>query len=379
LTARVPLSILLHDCILSQAPSCDWGGPGDYRPVVKAFRYWFDPVCLSACLLYAVNRWLIEPVCKWPFLHEHFNDLLLIPAALPLVLGLQRWLGLRNHDLPPMPSEIFRHLVIWSLVSELLGPLIFPWAVGDILDVFAYALGGLAAGVWWNQRALVGRLKESVRPSQTAQFDRIAGYYDWMETLLAGRKLERCRNAFWDEIPFLENALLVGEGHGKFLASLLQRDPGVRVTCVDASSRMLEIARQRLISAALPADRVEFIRAELPAWNPPAGRYDLLATHFFLDCFPGEELAGVVNCLREAARPGAYWLVSDFQIPGTGLRRLRARIIHRLMYGFFRVVTKLPASALVAPQPFLRQNGFVRVRRAEFDWGLLCAELWKRA
>jgi hypothetical protein len=48
------------------------------------------------------------------------------------------------------------------------------------------------------------------------------------------------------------------------------------------------------------------------------------------------------------------------------------------MYGFFRIVTKLPASALVCPQPFLGRNGFVRVRRAEFDSGLLCAELWKR-
>jgi hypothetical protein len=49
------------------------------------------------------------------------------------------------------------------------------------------------------------------------------------------------------------------------------------------------------------------------------------------------------------------------------------------MYGFFRVVTKLPASSLVSPQPFLRQHGFVRVRREEFDHGLLSTELWKRA
>jgi ubiquinone/menaquinone biosynthesis C-methylase UbiE len=142
---------------------------------------------------------------------------------------------------------------------------------------------------------------------------------------------------------------------------------------------MLEIARKRLLSAALPLNHVEFICAELPAWNPPAERYDLVATHFFLDCFPREQLAEVIKTLQRAARPGGWWLVSDFQIPRTGLRRLRAQIIHRLMYGFFRVVTKLPASALVSPQPFLRQSGFVRVRHAEFDWGLLCAELWKRA
>ena len=218
-----------------------------------------------------------------------------------------------------------------------------------------------------------------MRPAPTARFDHLARHYDLMEMLLAGGKLERCRNAFWDEMPVFKNALLVGEGHGKFLASLLRRNPCAQVTCVDASARMLEIARKRLLRAALPLNRVQFIRAEVPAWTPPAECYDLVATHFFLDCFPREQLAAVIASLQKAARPGAWWLLSDFQIPGAGLKRLRARAIHRLMYGFFRITTKLPASALIPPQPFLRQNGFVRVRRAEFDWGLLCAELWKRA
>ena len=221
-------------------------------------------------------------------------------------------------------------------------------------------------------------MTDALQPAPTAQFDHLARHYDFMETLLAGRKLERCRNAFWDEIPAVESALLVGEGHGKFLKSLLQRNPSVQVTCVDASARMLEVARKRLLRAALPIDHVQFIRAEVPAWNPPAERYDLVATHFFLDCFQRDQLAAVVSSLRRATRPGAWWIVSDFQIPRAGLKRLRALVIHRLMYGFFRIATKLPASALVLPQPFLRQNGFVRVSRSEFDWGLLCAELWKR-
>ena len=346
---------------------------------MKTFRYAFDPLCLSACFLYCANRWLIKPVCGWPYIHQHFDDLLLIPAALPIILGLQRRLKLRNHDRPPTVTEIFGHFLIWSIISEWLGPAIFSGPVSDTLDVLAYAMGAVVAGVWWNRKVVLSRVKDALQPASTARFDHLAKHYDLMERLLAGGKLERCRNAFWDEISPVENALLVGEGHGKFLASLLQRNPSVQVTCVDASARMLEVARQRLLRAALPLDRVQFIRAEVPAWNPPAERYDLVATHFFLDCFPRDQLAAVISSLRRAARPGAWWLVSDFQIPRAGFKRLRALVIHRLMYGFFRVATKLPASALVLPQPFLRQNGFVRVSRSEFDWGLLCAELWKRA
>jgi ubiquinone/menaquinone biosynthesis C-methylase UbiE len=160
---------------------------------------------------------------------------------------------------------------------------------------------------------------------------------------------------------------------------LVKRNPLAQVTYVDASGKMLEIARERLIRAALPIDRVRFIRAELPAWKPPAKSYDLVATHFFLDCFPHEQLVTVINTLQESAQPGGCWLISDFAIPQAGFRRIRARIIHRLMYSLFRLFTKLPASALVPPQPLLRQSGLTRVCRAEFDRGLLCAELWRRA
>jgi hypothetical protein len=217
---------------------------------VKTFRYVLDPLCLLACSLYAINRWLIEPVCKWPFLHEHFDDLLLIPAALPVVLGLQRWIGLRNHDRPPSLPEIVGHFLIRSLVAEALGPFIFPWTVGDALDVTAYSLGALAGAVWWNRSTIAGWIADALRPSATARFDSLAKHYDWMESLLAGAKLEKCRNAFWNDIPPFENALLVGEGHGRFLASLLQHNPDAKVTCVDASASMLDISRRRRRAAS---------------------------------------------------------------------------------------------------------------------------------
>ena len=56
----------------------------------------------------------------------------------------------------------------------------------------------------------------------------------------------------------------------------------------------------------------------------------------FLDCFPREQLAAVINSLGKAARPGACWLVSDFQIPEAGLKRLRGRMIHWLSMRFPR-------------------------------------------
>ena len=42
-------------------------------------------------------------------------------------------------------------------------------------------------------------------------FDLLAPHYRWMEFILAGEKLQRCRTAFLDELPAARNILLVGE------------------------------------------------------------------------------------------------------------------------------------------------------------------------
>src|SRR5262245_22366690 len=86
------------------------------------------------------------------FLRGHFNDLLLIPCALPLVLWLQRRFDLRKHDGPPTWSEIALHVTLWSVLFEGIGPH-FLRVTGDVFDVLAYVIGGLLAGVWWNLAA----------------------------------------------------------------------------------------------------------------------------------------------------------------------------------------------------------------------------------
>lgn len=114
------------------------------------FRYGADPLCLLACIAYGINQFGLKPRLSWQFLHTTFNDLLLIPAALPFVLWLQRRFRIRNHDGFPTWSEILLHWAIWSVICEGLGPRLFPWAIADPWDIAAYAIGALFAGVWWN-------------------------------------------------------------------------------------------------------------------------------------------------------------------------------------------------------------------------------------
>ena len=335
---------------------------------MKRFGYWRDALCVGGCLLYALNRWIVTPRADSAFLSGHFNDLLLIPCALPLFLQVQRQLGWRNHDAPPRAVEILFHLLVWSVLFEVIGPHLMQ-TIGDPLDVAAYATGGLLAGIWWNRERLLTR-----RPG----FDSLAPFYRIMEFVLAGGKLHRCRLACLEEARTAKHILLVGEGHGRFLEVCARKFPEATLTCVDASRAMLRIAEQRWRAAGGKAESVEFIHAELPTWQPPAKRYDLIVTHFFLDCFPGEQLARIVESLSNAAAPGARWLVADFAVPERGWRRWRARLILSLAYAFFRRATALKARRVTAPDPFLAHAGFRLATRRTMEWGLLQADLWVR-
>ncbi len=116
---------------------------------MNRFRYAFDPLCLLACAAYGVNRWIVPHAWKGWFLKDYFDDILFIPAALPLILWLQRRTGLRPTDVRPRWSEIIFHLVVWSVAAEVIAPHFFARAVGDPWDVVAYAGGALVAGLFW--------------------------------------------------------------------------------------------------------------------------------------------------------------------------------------------------------------------------------------
>ncbi|WP_395746186.1 hypothetical protein [Prosthecobacter sp.] len=115
------------------------------------FRCFRDSLFLTGWLAYGINRCFIKPHVGSGFMMFHFNDLWLIPCALPPVLWLHHRLGLRAQEGPPRPGEIAGHLVFWSLLFEWLLPHITSRTGGDPADVVAYAAGALVAGLWWNR------------------------------------------------------------------------------------------------------------------------------------------------------------------------------------------------------------------------------------
>lgn len=114
-----------------------------------AFRYLRDPVFLVALALFASNELLLKQLSSAPFIHHHFNDLLLIPCALPPLLQLHATLGLRTNPAAPRAAEVIGHLIVWSMLFEFVGPQLAQHATGDTRDVACYWLGGGLAWLAW--------------------------------------------------------------------------------------------------------------------------------------------------------------------------------------------------------------------------------------
>jgi len=128
---------------------------------MNRFGYLHDRLFGFSLAAYALNRLVILPYLgsfvrahlpwAWPFLHGHFDDLLLIPAALPVVLWLQHVTALRPHDRPPSWPEMLGHLAVWSVIAKVVGPFWLHIGVADPWDLLCFAGGGIAAMLWWHR------------------------------------------------------------------------------------------------------------------------------------------------------------------------------------------------------------------------------------
>jgi Methyltransferase domain len=209
-------------------------------------------------------------------------------------------------------------------------------------------------------------------------FNRLARLYRWMEFFSFGPWLALTRRTFLAQFTQTRRALVLGDGDGRFTASLLRANPSVQVDAVDASPAMLHALLRR---ARPHADRVNISPADVRAWQPPvsAPPYDLIATHFFLDCLTTPEIRSLAATLRPAVSPSALWVVSEFAIPPGWRGRLFAGPLVAALYAAFGLLTGLAVRTLPDHASALQQAGFTLLHRRSRVGGLLIAELWSAA
>lgn len=213
-----------------------------------------------------------------------------------------------------------------------------------------------------------------------ADFDPLAGPYRWMEYFSFGPLLQRCRCALLDRTAGARHALVLGDGDGRFTRSLLTRNPSVQIHAIDGSPAML---RALLHRAGPDASRVVTEQADLREWlperDPRQAGYDLIASHFFLDCLTTEEVRTLAATVRKTTAPDAIWLVSEFIIPPKGFGKLIAVPLVAILYWSFAKLTGLEVRSLPDHSTALQGAGFTLIEQRNLLFGLLVSEEWTTA
>jgi SAM-dependent methyltransferase len=198
-----------------------------------------------------------------------------------------------------------------------------------------------------------------------------------MEYFSFGPYLQQCRKLRIPEMGTYRRAIEYGDGDGRFLAELVRRVPSIQVVAVDASRDMLRQTARRLC----PGGHVRLVHADALGCDPAAfseAPFDLIVTHFFLDCFDEAEIASLVSRVNGGTEDQALWVVSDFAIPGRLAARLAGTLIVRGLYLAFALLTGLKARRLPDHGRVMREAGWILEDRRELLLGLLISESWRR-
>ncbi len=225
------------------------------------------------------------------------------------------------------------------------------------------------------------RLRCQPTPARTPNFDRLARLYSWLEWMTFGPGLSRCRCWFLGDLASRRRALVFGDGDGRFTARLLAANPAITVSAVDASAAMLRLLASR---AGPHADRVHTSKIDARSWSPAPSKYDsafgppydLVISHFFLDCLTTEEIHSLARTVRGAVCSHAVWVVSEFAIPPGWFGNMVALPLVSVLYRAFGWLTGLEVRRLPNYAQALHAAGFSLERRRGWLGGLLSSELW---
>jgi hypothetical protein len=142
---------------------------------------------------------------------------------------------------------------------------------------------------------------------------------------------------------------------------------------------MLAVLRQRARRSCRSADiRLSTTEADIRKFTPAEKDYDLIVSHFFLDCLTDGEVRALAERLTPHMTQNAGWLVSEFAVPEKGWKRLGARFLTRSLYVAFSVLTQLRVRQIPNYAQAFNDNRLQRTKKAVFLGGVLVAEVWER-
>lgn len=182
-----------------------------------------------------------------------------------------------------------------------------------------------------------------------------------------GKTLDHAQKFPLDFIEPDVSVLILGGGSGELLNTLLQKHPTVSVDYIDLSPNMIELAKRKTGNPL----SVNFITGT--EQNIPSRTYTVVITNFYLDLFSDKRLNEVIDIIKPRLSDNVIWLATDFISEKTW-----HRIFLKVMYVFFKIITRIEAGSLPDWQSALSHAGFREVKSKNFYGGFIKSSVYKR-
>lgn len=207
-------------------------------------------------------------------------------------------------------------------------------------------------------------------------YDRLARYYQAMEYLVFGGQLQKARIRLLDDLPPSQNVLVLGDGDGRFLSSLVSHHPRISALSVDQSEQMLALQRHRL-SKVEHEGQIVFQADDVRRLILPQGHFCGIVCNFFLDCFTYEVLLEQLPLWLEWVKPNGFFHFVDFRLPDSGWQRLAGSMVLGGLHHFFRFQTGLSNRRLPEFEKLFSELRIKKELSVLSMGGLMTSELYR--
>lgn len=162
----------------------------------------------------------------------------------------------------------------------------------------------------------------------------IGPLYDFLSTIYSGRQIHKAKTAMNVDLQEGDKVLFAGVGHGRDAIDAAER--GAQVTVVDLSATMLKNFESNLKGKNFKHP-IRTVHSDILKFDE-TGEYDMVVANFFLNVFPEDFMATVMQHLSTLIKAEGDFVVGDFHLPkGNVFTRAFQNLYWYIAVGIFTI------------------------------------------
>ena len=199
----------------------------------------------------------------------------------------------------------------------------------------------------------------------------IASSYSFWSRLMYGNSLHAIQLLLIKELPHKGHLLILGGGIGQILPSIYNQSPNLKITFLEASSKMIALAKRQTPTGQY----ITFIRSD--SLENMKIECDYVYASFFLDLFSPTHIKAIVRTIENHQTYPMTWFIADFDLGPKVKYRLLREFQIKLSILFFTITTNHQQNFLPEVFEFFTKNRYKSMIIINLKHSFLRAQVFK--